>query len=333
MVNGFESANASNGAGFPAAPRVARPTLLIALLALRDGLIFSCKVGDLIAAPASRSGIVTACTGVTPPKVLLPPQNALAARRGDVEGRSLWILGVNKDDIDAELRGAGPGAEMGRGPGGGRTGELERPAAPRRVFLSALISCCSAAFSDFVEPSSTRMASMSRSRSATSPSSALIYSVRKHECQKEIKGEGMPTLATVAKVASANLVAQLAFFPAGQLLVLLGRGAPVVHGVVERVCLYYRANIDLFLDPARMNDWLAILAFIRMSNRGRSERAIFVLVLLVLLMTLLILYSVVITKVTWSFGSGWSGHELRVDGKRWREGARGAGSARVRAVI
>jgi hypothetical protein len=135
MVNGFESANASNGAGFPAAPSVARPTLLMALLVLSDGLIFSCKAGDLIAAPARRSGIVTVCTGVTPPNVvLLPPQNALAARRGDVEGKSLWIFGVSNDDIDAELRSAGAGAEIGRGMGGGRIGELECPAEPRRAF-------------------------------------------------------------------------------------------------------------------------------------------------------------------------------------------------------
>jgi len=159
MVNGFVSANESNAAGFPAAPSVARPTLLM-LLALSDGLIFSCRAGDLIAAPARRSGIVTVCTGVTPPNVVpLPPQNALAARRGDVEGRSLWILGVTKDDVDAVLR-AGVGAEIGMGLGGGRAGEPGRPAPPRRAFLSALISCCSAAFSDFVEPSSTRIASI-----------------------------------------------------------------------------------------------------------------------------------------------------------------------------
>jgi hypothetical protein len=177
MVNGFESAKASNGAGFPAAPSVARPTLLMPLLVLSEGLIFSCKAGDLIAAPARRSGIVTVCTGVTPPNVLLlPPQNALAARRGDVEGRSLCIFGVSNDGVDVELRSAGTG-EIGRGVGGGRTGELECPTEPRRAFLSVLISCCSAAFSDLVEPSSVRMASMSRSRSATSPSSALIYSV------------------------------------------------------------------------------------------------------------------------------------------------------------
>lgn len=190
ILNGFESANESNAAGFPGPPSVARPTLLMLLLALSDGLIFSCRAGDLIAAPARRSGIVTVCTGVTPPKVvLLPPQNALAARRGDVEGRSLWILGVINDEIDALLR-AGVGAEIGMGFGGGRAGELERPAPPRRAFLSALISCCSAAFSDFVEPSSARIASMRRSRSATSPSSVVIYSVRKYngvELLKRVK--------------------------------------------------------------------------------------------------------------------------------------------------
>jgi hypothetical protein len=187
MVNGFESANESNAAGFPAAPSVARPTLLMLLLMLSAGLIFSCRAGDLIAAPARRSGIVTVCTGVTPPNVvLLPPQNALVARRGDVEGRSLWILGVSSDEVDAELR-AGVGAVIGMGLGGGRTGELERPAPPRRAFLSALISCCIAEFSDFVEPSSTRIASMRRSRSATSPSRVVIYSVRKYKEVESLK--------------------------------------------------------------------------------------------------------------------------------------------------
>jgi len=176
-VNGFESANESNGAGLPGPPSVARPMLLVLLFVLRDGLMFSCRVG-LIAAPAMRSGIVTVCTGVMPPKVvLLPPQNPLAARRGDVEGRSLCILGVSNDDEDAVLRAAGDDAEMGKGLGGGRAGEPARPAPPRRAFLRALISCCSAAFSDLVEPSSTRIASMSWSRSATSLSRVLMYSV------------------------------------------------------------------------------------------------------------------------------------------------------------
>jgi len=63
----------------------------------------------------------------------------------------------------------------------------------------------------------------------------------------------MPTLATVAEVAGANLVAQLAFLPAAQLLVLLGGGAPVVRGILVGVYLYDSANMDLFLDAARMN--------------------------------------------------------------------------------
>jgi len=176
MVNGFESAKVSNGAGLPGA---ARPTLLMLLLVLSEGLIFSCRAGDLIAAPARMSGMVTVCTGVTPPNaVLLPPQNPLAARRGDAEGKSLRRLGVINDEVDAVVREAGP--EIGSGLGGGRTGEPARPAALRRAFLRALISCCSAAFSDFVEPSSARTASMSRSRSATSLSSVPMYSVCVH---------------------------------------------------------------------------------------------------------------------------------------------------------
>ena len=84
---------------------------------------------------------MTVCTGVMPPKVvLLPPQNALAARHGDVDGRPLCILGVSNNDEDAMGRSVGAGTEIGKGPGGGRTGELGRPAAPRRAFLSALIS-------------------------------------------------------------------------------------------------------------------------------------------------------------------------------------------------
>lgn len=88
-------------------------------------------------------------------------------------------MGVSNDEVDGELR-AGLDAEIGMGLGGGRIGELERPAPPRRAFLSALISCCNAAFSDFVEPSSVRIASMRRSRSATSLSRVVIYSVRKY---------------------------------------------------------------------------------------------------------------------------------------------------------
>ena len=52
MMNGFESVNESNGAGFPGPPRVARP---MPLFALSDGLMFSCREG-LIAAPVSKPG-------------------------------------------------------------------------------------------------------------------------------------------------------------------------------------------------------------------------------------------------------------------------------------
>ena len=180
MVNGFESINASNGGGLPGPPSVERPTLLTLLLLLSAGLMFSCRAG-LRAAPAMRSGIVTVCTGVMPPNgVLLPPQNAFAARRGDVvAGMSLCVFGVSRGDVDAELRDAEADDVIGSGPGGGRTGESARPAGERRAFLSALISCCRAAFSDLVEPSSVRMASISRSRSATSPSRVVMYSVHK----------------------------------------------------------------------------------------------------------------------------------------------------------
>ena len=103
IINGFKSVNKLNRAGVPGPPSVARPILLVLLFILRDGLMFSCRV-DLMAVPAMRSGIITVCTGVMPPKVvLLPPQNPLAARHRDIEGRSLCILGVSKDDKDAVL--------------------------------------------------------------------------------------------------------------------------------------------------------------------------------------------------------------------------------------
>jgi len=103
IINGFKSANELNGAGLPGPLSVARPILLALLFMLRDRLMFSCRV-DLMAAPVIRSGIVTVCMGVMPPKVvLLPPQNPLAARRRDVKGRSLCILDVSKDDKDAVL--------------------------------------------------------------------------------------------------------------------------------------------------------------------------------------------------------------------------------------
>jgi hypothetical protein len=48
--------------------------------------------------------------------VLLLPQNLLAARHGDVNSRSICILGVSSnEDKVAVLQAAGHGVEMGRG--------------------------------------------------------------------------------------------------------------------------------------------------------------------------------------------------------------------------
>ena len=70
------------------------------------------------------------------------------------------------------------GSPTGRGAGGGRLSE-GRSAVPlpsSKIFLSAVISCLKAKFSDWVDPSSDRIASKSLSRSAISPSSVEIYS-------------------------------------------------------------------------------------------------------------------------------------------------------------
>ena len=87
------------------------------------------------------------CTGVMPPKEVLPPQNALdgeAARRGD-DGRSFWVFGVTSAEL---VLARATGASAGIGPGGGSTGDSARSAHAKRVFLSALISCLKVAFSD-----------------------------------------------------------------------------------------------------------------------------------------------------------------------------------------
>ena len=80
------------------------------------------------------------------------------------------MFGVTRDEL-VVARVAG-----GMGPGGGSTGDSARPAEARRAFLRALISCLKVAFSDWLEPSSVRMASMRRSRSSISPSSVVMYS-------------------------------------------------------------------------------------------------------------------------------------------------------------
>lgn len=111
------------------------------------------------------------CTGVNPPGVA-PPQKPRAPTLGLV-GKSFWVLGV--------MSGLWPllVAETGgeRGPGGGRTGASPMPRPLSRDFLRAAISCLSATFSDFEDPSSERMAEMSASRSEMSASSVEMYSV------------------------------------------------------------------------------------------------------------------------------------------------------------
>ena len=62
-----------------------------------------------------------------------------------------------------------------RGAGGGSIG-LARPS--RMAFFNAATSCRKALFSDWVLPSSDRIASISRSRSAMSPSNVAIYSAK-----------------------------------------------------------------------------------------------------------------------------------------------------------
>jgi len=106
------------------------------------------------------------------------PERVLASR--GLEGRSLLGLGARRGE-----EGAGDGAELraatvtaaetaGRGAGGGRTGA---GLACKSDFLRISISCFRALFSDLVEPSSLRMASIRRSRSATSASRVVMYSV------------------------------------------------------------------------------------------------------------------------------------------------------------
>jgi hypothetical protein len=67
------------------------------------------------------------------------------------------VFGVTSEEL-VVVRVARVGAGMG--PGGGSAGDSVRPAEVRRAFLRALISCLNAAFSDWLEPSSVRIASM-----------------------------------------------------------------------------------------------------------------------------------------------------------------------------
>lgn len=138
-------------------------------------------------AERDNSGTRVVWTGVNPPIVPKgfepPPQkpDRVLASRG-LDGRSLLGLGASKGE-----GGAGDGAELraatvaaaettGRGAGGGSTGA---GLACKSDFLRISISCFKAWFSDLVEPSSLRIASIRRSRSATSASRVVMYSATK----------------------------------------------------------------------------------------------------------------------------------------------------------
>lgn len=181
---------------------------------LSSGFMFSCRPDSARKTPDS-AGRRTVCTEVTPPPSVeaLPPQK----REEEEEERSLCVLGVRSDfkegargeedeeDGTEEEEGESPRSSAalrsGSARGGGRfssarvasgeSSDMEereerearedagRPA--RRVRLRAVISCLSARFSDCVDPSSERMASRRRSRSAMSPSRVDMYSVRQDQ--------------------------------------------------------------------------------------------------------------------------------------------------------
>ena len=141
------------------------------------------------------SGMIAVCTGVMPPPRLpnppaAPPQKPpVAARRGLV-GRSLFVFGVMilfDEGVEGAAEAVLPlicenvwSGERGlSGAGGGSMG-LARPS--RIAFLRAATSCRRALFSDLVVPNSFRMALMSRSRSAISPSSVWMYSGNRRAC-------------------------------------------------------------------------------------------------------------------------------------------------------
>lgn len=88
----------------------------------------------------------------------------------------LGAAGAGELDFD-ELAAKTEAGIAGRGAGGGRIGVSGRPRPSRSAFFKALISWRRATFSDFVLPSSVRMASMRRSRSAMSPSRVVMYSI------------------------------------------------------------------------------------------------------------------------------------------------------------
>ncbi|KAJ7737674.1 hypothetical protein B0H16DRAFT_1694983 [Mycena metata] len=81
--------------------------------------------------------------------------------------------------------------EVGRAAGGGNTGAGPLPSSS--VLLRAAISCRSARFSDYVDPSSERMAESRRSRSTTLSSRKAVYEYKTCR-QRERQDKKTPTL-------------------------------------------------------------------------------------------------------------------------------------------
>lgn len=189
------------------------------------------------------SGTRVVWTGVNPPIVPnglepCPPQNppCAPAIRG-LDGRSLWVFGAtNGEDGVAVFRAATEAAAetAGRGAGGGSIG---LPWPSNSALLSASISCRSAPFSDLVDPSSPRMASMRRSRSAMSVSRVVIYSNSELARLKKNQGSNLLTLSPDSEVASTDFVAQLTLLFARHLLVFFGRRSPIVRFLIHFIFL------------------------------------------------------------------------------------------------
>ena len=120
----------------------------------------------------------------------------------------------------------------GRGAGGGRLREGRSAVPPSsKTFLRAAISWRRARFSDWVEPSSERIASRRRSRSAISPSRVEMYSMRRSASVEEKKRDRW-TFTTNTKVPCTNLVPELSLFFAGHFCKDFWRRTPVPRNVV-----------------------------------------------------------------------------------------------------
>ena len=166
------------------------------------------------------------------------------------EGRSFLVLGVNAgvsadEGDETTLVEAGGGfapcevrlgdvapRPRGRGAGGGRLREGRSVVPPSsKTFLRAAISWRKARFSDCVEPSSERIASSRRSRSAISPSRVEMYSIVRLANVKE-KRRDRWTFTTNTKVPCTDLVPKLSLLFARHFCKDFGRRTPVLRDVV-----------------------------------------------------------------------------------------------------